>query len=202
MFYVHNLSFVADVVKLHSEIGMSKHLRGFTLIELMVTLSVLAIVLGIAIPSFQKQIVNNKSLTLGEEFAAALNYARSQAVKTAKRVSICASKDGATCVGGWTEGFIVFQDDATSDTATDVTLGTIYKVWPKLDAAGTLTVKRGDITSGTDASFVRYTSLGTLAPISNEAINISLKLTGCTGKTARKISVNLSGLVSIQADDC
>lgn len=177
---------------------MYKQLRGFTLIELMVTLSVLAIVLGIAIPSFQKQIVNNKSLALGEEFAAALNYARSQAVKTAKRVSICASKDGATCTGSWTEGFIVFQDDATSDTAADITLGTIYKVWPKLTATGSLTVKRDT----TDTSFIRYTSLGTLAPIDNKTINVSLKLTGCTGKAARKISVNFSGLTNIQADDC
>lgn len=189
---------LAGIVKLHSEIGMSKQLRGFTLIELMVTLSVLAIVLGIAIPSFQKQIVNNKSVALGEEFAAALNYARSQAVKTTKRVSICASSNGTACTGTWAEGFIVFEDRAASDTATDVTLGTIYKVWPKLTAAGTLTVKRGS----TDASFIRYTSLGTLAPITNETISISLKLTGCSGKAARKISINLSGLTSVQADDC
>lgn len=181
---------------------MFKHLRGFTLIELMVTLTVLAIVLGIAVPSFQKQIINSKSLTTGDEFAAALNYARSQAVKTTKRVSICSSSDGATCTGSWAEGFIVFQDDATSDAATSPTLGTVYKVWPKLGTAGTLTVKRGDISTGTDASFIRYTSRGTLAPISNNPINISLKLTGCTGKAARKISVNLSGLTSVQADDC
>ena len=83
---------------------MLRQIRGFTLIELMVTLTVLAIVLGIAVPSFQKQIINNKSLTFSEEFAAALNYARSQAVKTTKRVSICASSDGATCTGSWSEG--------------------------------------------------------------------------------------------------
>lgn len=173
-------------------------IRGFTLIELMVTLAVMAIVLGIAVPSFQKQIINNKSLTFGEEFAAALNFARAQAVKTTKRVSICASADGATCTGSWSEGFIVFQDDATSDTATSVTLGPIYKVWPKLSSAGTFTVKRGT----TDTNFIRYTSLGTLAPISNETINVSVKLTGCSGKAARKISVNLSGLASNQAEDC
>jgi type IV fimbrial biogenesis protein FimT len=177
---------------------MFKRYQGFTLIELMVTLAVLAIVLGIAVPSFQKQIINNKSLTMGDEFAQALNFARSEAVKTKKRVSICASSDGATCTGNWSEGFIVFQDNAATDTETTVTLGTVYKVWPKLSTAGTFSVKRHT----DDASFIRYTPLGTLAPIDNKTINVSLKLTGCTGKAARKISVNLSGFVSVQADDC
>ena len=183
-------------------LGMFKQIRGFTLIELMVTVTVLAIVLGIAVPSFQKLIINNKSLTFGDEFATALNYARSQAVKTSKRVSICASSNGATCTGSWAQGFIVYQDDAASDTEVTTTLGTIYKVWPKLPSAGTFTVKRGALANGADASFIRYTSLGTLAPIENKPINVSVKLTGCSGKAARKISVNLSGLASIQADDC
>lgn len=177
---------------------MFKRARGFTLIELMVTVAVVAIVLGIAVPSFQKQILNNKSITLGDEFAQALNYARSEAVKTKKRVSICASSDGATCTGNWTDGFIVFRDDAASDTASSITLGPVYKVWPKLSAAGAFSVKRDT----DNASFIRYTSLGTLAPIDNKTITASLKLTGCTGKSARIISVNLSGFVSVQSDDC
>lgn len=177
---------------------MFKRIQGFTLIELLVTLSVVAIVLGIAVPSFQKQIINNKSLALGDEFAQALNYARSEAVKTKKRVSICASSNGEACTGVWSEGFIVFQDDAASDVESTVTLGTIYKVWPKLSSAGTFAVKRGTA----DTNFIRYTSLGTLAPIANETISIGIKLTGCTGKAARKISVNLSGFVSVKPDDC
>ena len=179
-------------------VGRFKHILGFSLIELMVALAVLAIVLGIAVPSFQKQIINNKSLTFGDEFAQALNFARSEAVKTARRVSICASSDGKTCTDTWADGFIVFQDNAATDIEPTISLGTIYKVWPKLNSAGTFSVKRGT----TDTTFIRYTSLGTLAPINNETINVSVKLTGCSGKAARKISVNMSGLTSVQSDDC
>ena len=177
---------------------MIKRIQGFTLIELMVTLAIAAIVLAIAVPSFQKTILNNKSVALGDEFAQALNFARSEAVKMKKRVSICASSNGETCTGSWSDGFIVFEDQAATDTDADTTLGTVFKVWPKLSAAGTFSVKRNT----TDTNFIRYTSMGTLAPINNETINVSLKLTGCTGSAARKISVNLSGFVSVQSDDC
>lgn len=177
---------------------MLKRIQGFTLIELMITLAVMAIVLSIAVPSFQTLIINNKSQTMGDEFAQALNFARSEAVKNKKRVSICASSNGTSCTGSWSEGFIVFQDNAASDTAGAISLGPIYRVWPKLSAAGTFTVKRGTAPT----SFIRYTSLGTLAPIGNETITVSLKLTGCTGKAARIISVNLSGFVNVQSDDC
>jgi len=183
-------------------VGRFKHILGFSLIELMVALAVLAIVLGIAVPSFQKQIINNKSLTFGDEFAQALNFARSEAVKTARRVSICASSDGETCTGTWADGFIVFQDNAATDIEPTISLGTIYKVWPKLGSAGTFTVKRGPADTDAATSFIRYTSLGTLAPIDNKPIRVSIKLTGCTGKAARKISVNMSGLTSVQSDDC
>ena len=44
-----------------------KKQKAFTLIELMVTISVLGVVLSLAIPSFNKQILNSKSVTMGED---------------------------------------------------------------------------------------------------------------------------------------
>jgi type IV fimbrial biogenesis protein FimT len=176
----------------------SKYSKGFTLIELLVTVAVVAIVLGLAVPSFRQQVVNNKSLALGDEFLQALNYARSEAVKSKKRVSLCASANGETCSDDWSKGFIVFQDDAASDVESTITLGSVYKIWPKLSSDGSVSVKRGaDATN-----FIRYTSLGTLAPIDDKTISIDIKLTGCTGKAARTISVNLSGFASVKPDEC
>ena len=84
--------------------------RGFTIIELMITVAIAAIVLAVAIPSFQAQIRNNQSIALGEDFASAINFARSEAVKRATRVSLCASDNGISCGGAWTDGFIAFVD--------------------------------------------------------------------------------------------
>ncbi|MEW6414064.1 MAG: GspH/FimT family pseudopilin [Pseudomonadota bacterium] len=81
--------------------------RGFTLVELMVVLAVLGIVLGIAIPNFQRVVVSNRMAAQANDVIAALSLARSEAVKRAAQVTVCASSDRATCTGGWAQGWIV-----------------------------------------------------------------------------------------------
>jgi type IV fimbrial biogenesis protein FimT len=180
--------------------------NGFTLIELLVTLAVAAIVLGIAIPSFNTQILNNRSIVLGEDFASAINFARSEAVKRGKRVTLCASSDGSLCNGSdWVDGFIVVVDHATTDKASAPVLtdsshsdSTILRVWDKQDPRSEIAVTRGK----GDVTFLRYTSLGTLARIDENPIIIEAKLKKCTGDAARTITIGLSGLVSMERKAC
>ncbi len=175
--------------------------RGFTLIELMVTLVVAAIALGLAIPSFKSQMLNNKSIALGEDFVGALNFVRSEAVKRSTRVSLCASKDGATCAGNWTEGFIAFVDTAGTDKAKPPVIAdenAILQIWPAQDPNAVISVKSKD----TDMSFVRYTSLGTLARVEPDPLTVTTEIKECTGSSARKISIGLSGLIGIERVAC
>lgn len=177
---------------------MSKSVCGFTLIELLVTLAVAAIVLSVAVPSFQSQILNNRSVSLGEDMASAINLARSEAVKRATRVAICASKSGTDCDGEWTDGFIVFIDSATKDTDPVPVVGTILKVWDGLDVRAVITAK----SDTDDVTFIRYTGLGTLARVKEKQIVVTAQMKKCTLKAARKITVGLSGMVSIENATC
>jgi type IV fimbrial biogenesis protein FimT len=54
---------------------------GFTLLELMVTLAVLGILLGIAVPSFQSSLTNSRLTTAANDLVGALQAARSEAIK-------------------------------------------------------------------------------------------------------------------------
>jgi type IV fimbrial biogenesis protein FimT len=183
---------------------MRYSMRGFTLVELLVTVVVVAIVLSIAIPSFQTQMLNNRSIALGEDFAAAVNFARAEAVKRAGRVSLCASDDGATCGGEWTDGFIAFVDTVDADKTTPPVVGTVLRVWKKQNASAVITVKNvtDDGSAGADAAFIRYTGLGTLARVSDKPLIISAEFKKCTGSAAREITIGLSGLVSLDSVAC
>ena len=85
---------------------------GFTLIELVITLAVLIITLGITIPGYSGLVASNQQTTLINQFSTSLNHARFHAVKSDRLVVLCPSTDMAFCTGGfnWQHGFISFVD--------------------------------------------------------------------------------------------
>jgi type IV fimbrial biogenesis protein FimT len=98
---------------------------GLTLIELLVTLVVLSIVIGIAVPSFRELVLNNRITSQLNTVSGTLAFARSSAAsRPGASVTFCSSTNGAACNGGanWESGWIVFRDvdgDSTVDAGDD-----------------------------------------------------------------------------------
>ncbi len=92
--------------------------NGFSLIEVIVTLAIAAIVLSIGVPSFQSYIQNNRQTIAINELATALRFARNSAITHRIRTAMCKSSDGANCTadGTWTQGWIVFTDTDNNNT--------------------------------------------------------------------------------------
>jgi type IV fimbrial biogenesis protein FimT len=73
---------------------------GFTLIELMVTLAVAAILLTLAIPSFTGMIDKNRLKSAAEALYADLQFARAEAIKRNKKIRVSFFSNGSTwCYG-------------------------------------------------------------------------------------------------------
>jgi len=90
-----------------------KH-AGFTMIELLVTITIIGIVATLAIPSFRTFILNNRITTQTNEFIGALKITRNNAVSLGRNVAICAADpvtNGSACVGAnWATGWLIFED--------------------------------------------------------------------------------------------
>lgn len=89
---------------------------GVTLVELLTTLAVFSILLGMAVPGYGFLVNNTRLAGFTNQLSSALSYARSEAIKRGVRVSLCktASANSSTPVcdtgAGWQHGWLVFVD--------------------------------------------------------------------------------------------
>jgi type IV fimbrial biogenesis protein FimT len=95
--------------------------RGFTLIEFLVVLAVVAIALGVGVPAFTAVAANQRMSTATNDLVVSLRAARSQALMRRAPVALCPTPDGAgACVAGgnlglgWTV-FVDRDDDGALD---------------------------------------------------------------------------------------
>lgn len=154
--------------------------KGFTLIELMVALAVLAILLGIGVPSFSSMLRDSRASTLASELQGALQLARSEAIKRRQSVVVCRRKpEESVCQDGtdWAAGWLVQQTD-----------GDVIKVW---DSAQGLSIV------GPPAG-VRYRSNG----MASSAGKFSVTPSGCSAQQKRKIVVSVTGSSTLDKDAC
>jgi type IV fimbrial biogenesis protein FimT len=131
---------------------MISRLKGFTLIELMVALSVLAILLTIGIPNLQTFVMNSRLQSQASSLISDLNYARAEAVRLGSPVSVCASVTGNSCSGNltWETGWIVFND-RNGDGVVDAAELPIMRASPALGNGNTIRSAR---------AFVRFNAQG------------------------------------------
>ena len=91
-----------------------RRFRGFSLLELMFTLSMLAILLGLAVPGVNTMLLDSRRATAVNSFVHAVFLARSTAGQRGRPVTICRSTDGQTCSHStvdWQDGWIEFVNE-------------------------------------------------------------------------------------------
>jgi type IV fimbrial biogenesis protein FimT len=94
---------------------------GMTMIELMITLTLVGILMGIAVPSYRYITYSNRASSEVNALLGEMQLARSEAIKAGQFVTICPSTNGTSCLGSttWNTGWIVFSD-VNGNAAVDV----------------------------------------------------------------------------------
>lgn len=124
-FVLYKYPYVGTFVCPKSPFVVNLFQRGLTLIELAVTLTILAILALVAMPNITKLVDVNRLAVVTNEYVHDISLARSEAMKRGIRVGACPTIDGTQCTtGSWSDGWIVFADadNTLSWTASDVVL--------------------------------------------------------------------------------
>ncbi len=164
-------------------IGPRNTVTGVTLVELLVTVAVVAILLTLGVGGFRTLIANAKMTNAANSLIGHLQFARSEAVKRSAEVSLCPSTDGSTCVtqsdGAWEIGYIARLEGT----------GQVLR-WVEASEMAGITVTK----TGTSARIV-FKGDGT-------ATGYACTLTLCdTGDSANKRGVIVSNVGRVRVSD-
>ncbi len=173
---------------------------GVTLIEMLVTMAVAAILLAAAVPSFNALVQNNRAAAQVNDLVGAMHTARGEAIKRGFPVTLCSSANQSACSGGlsWSGGWIVFQDGAatgdpqTPEAADDTRW---VRVWYPLEGQSTLT---GGV------SYLRFHPNGTASWSggSGATRNFVLNVPNCSGQQKKEVAINRLGHVTTRSLPC
>lgn len=179
---------------------------GFTLTELMVVLSISAILMGLGIPSFSRLIQSSTVTTTANILLADLRYTRSEAIRRGGGVTMCrsdapeaahpvCSSDSTGADGrGWADGWIVFQDWNGNGAQDDVE--------PLLRVQSAMSQMDAITEAGDTATVFRFTATGRTS-ITNATLHIGGSRFATDAQ--RLVCVNFGGrarIASAAAVDC
>jgi type IV fimbrial biogenesis protein FimT len=170
---------------------------GFTLIEMLTVVAVLTILVTIGIPNFRTLIQNNRATSQANELLTMLQYARSEALKRGRPVSVCRSNNGTTCGGTWAEGWIAYVD-GNAPGATGTAVAEVLRVWQGV-GHGTAVVT----TNMPAANFLRFLPSGLLDPLPTAyPVTFRVRVAGCRGDAGRDVAVARTGRATIERVAC
>jgi len=184
-------------------------IRGFTLVELIVVLTIAGILVAIAGPAMQRFVTSNRLTSQVNDVMADINLTRSEAIKRATKddtgTTICVSTNGTSCAvgGNWTNGWIIFFVCPTPSTDPDCPAGTnrVIKTHEALTSGNRLTVEQivaaTNTPSATDT--VTYTRSGSFS-----MATLRYRFTVCdpARKNSRIIDVSVLGQTAISSGTC
>jgi type IV fimbrial biogenesis protein FimT len=168
--------------------------RGITLLEMVTVMTIVAVLMSIAIPSYRYVTNGNRIAAEVNGLLGDMQYARAEAIKEGQTVTVCVSSNGTSCAGAavttWQNGWIVFSD-ANNDHTVDAG-DAILRVQSTFTSTDTFTANNA-------VGYVTFNREG-FASGAGIANGVLIKLHAATANSAstRCLSVTLVGLMTVQ----
>ncbi|MDT8399010.1 MAG: GspH/FimT family pseudopilin [Pseudomonadales bacterium] len=174
---------------------------GYTILELLVTLAIVALLAAATVPSLQDIVTRNARDSGMQDLMTAIAGTRSEAVTRAASVALCRSVDASACAastnGDWKDGWLVFQDAGTAGVVDGS--DQIVLVHPALNGQNAIRIRTG---SGANISgdYLRFSPEGFLQDPDNGAYFKFCDAANAPGN-ARAIWVGNAGRAALSVDD-
>lgn len=174
------------------------HESGFTMVELMVTIAIAAILVTVAFPSFQGSLRSNRVATASNELMASFSLARSEAIRSPGGAAVCPSEDGITCGADWNDGWMVWIDF----DGDGLTTGANDRVIRYIESRDTLALNATSPGGAAAANLIRFDTRGRVIPQLTRTIGVQPADCPSGQELLRTIGVNLTGQVRIDRGVC
>lgn len=161
---------------------------GFTLVELVLTIAISAVLLSLAVPGFQSLLRNNRAAVLANDLVLALNTARSEAVSRRGTVTVCTSANGTSCRG------------AGDSDKTNWHKGWVVVFNPDNSVLRTQTAFANGVSLTSAAMSLAFDASGALAGSGMQTFTLTVD--SCTGQQNRMVEVGPTGRVSVYNTSC
>lgn len=168
--------------------------RGFSLIELMITIAVMAVLLAIGLPSFQGSMRSNRVATGTNELTASIALARSEAIRSPGGAALCPSEDGSTCLpddSPWNNGWIVWIDGDGNGLLNGVNDRVLRYV------EGTAGL---DIEASTKQSILKFDPRG--RAVTPMVFTLASEVCPAGHELVRKLTLTATGQVRMERGEC
>ncbi|MBF0270710.1 MAG: GspH/FimT family pseudopilin [Magnetococcales bacterium] len=101
--------------------GYTGSAQGYTLVELLVVVAIVAGLMVMAAPFLSRMLQDNRLITQINRLHGTLQFARTEAIKRGSSLTVCAAANGLTCGGSWHDGWIVLSGTGILRTVPKLT---------------------------------------------------------------------------------